>query len=213
MKYKKMVWVTFMSVLFVMAMQPYLWSGVPGKIVEDIILKDFSSSLEEKSPQQKTKLWEDISTSFHFEEMSKRSLGKQWGELHPEQKSEFVRLFTKNLKSAYLRNSTHLFIDEIISINEKQGKNHAKVLTELLTKRGREISVVFYLLNKDEDWKIYDVTIEGVSLVNNYHSQFQSVIVRTSYDGLIEKMRQKYDNDYFASEYELLVLEQTKRTY
>ncbi|GJQ60517.1 MAG: toluene tolerance protein [Candidatus Scalindua sp.] len=182
-------------------------------MVEEIILKDFSSSLEEKSPQQKTRLWKEISSSFNFEEMSKRSLGKQWNNLYPEQKNEFVGLFTKNLRSSYLRNSVHLFIDKIVSIEERQGKKHAKVQTELLTKRGREISVVFYLLNRDEDWKIFDVTIEGVSLVNNYHSQFQSVIVRTSYDGLIEKMREKHDDNYFASEYELLVSERAKRTY
>lgn len=213
MRCKKMVFVTFMSVFIVMALQPYLWSGVPGKIVEDIILMDSSSSIREKSPQQETELWEKISSSFHFEEMSKRSLGKQWRNLYPEQKNEFVRLFTKNLKSSYLRNTTHLFVDKIVSIKEKQSKKHAKVETELLTKRGKEISTVFYLLNTNEDWKIYDITIEGVSLVNNYHSQFQSIIVHSSYDGLIQKMRQKHDKDYFASEYEHLVLEQAKRTY
>ncbi|MDR4503942.1 MAG: ABC transporter substrate-binding protein [Candidatus Scalindua sp.] len=213
MRYKKMVFVTFMSVFIVMATQPYLWSGVPAKIVEDIIHNDSSSVSGEKTPQEETELWEKISPSFHFEEMARMSLGEQWRNLYPKQQEEFMRLFTKNLKSSYLRNTTHIFIDKILSIEEKQGKNHAKVQTELLTRRGKEISAVFYLLNKNENWKIYDINIEGVSLISNYHSQFQSVIVHSSYDGLIQKMRQKHDKDYLLSGYELLVQEQAKRTY
>ncbi|MCP5007628.1 MAG: ABC transporter substrate-binding protein [Planctomycetes bacterium] len=211
MRYRKIAFIVFVSASIVMVTQSYLWSGVTGKIVETVILKDYSSSLGEYSPKQKAKLWEEISSPIHFEEMSKRSLGKQWHNLQREQKDEFIRLFTKNIKTSYMNNAINLHGGKIVSIKEKQGKKHAKVLTQLLTKRGKEISVVFYFFNENEDWKIYDVTIEGVSLVKNYYHQFQCIIARTSYDGLIRMMRQKHDNHYTTPKRRFFVLDKRKR--
>ncbi len=63
---------------------------------------------------------------------------------------------------------------------------------KILTKAEKEISTDFYLLNENGEWKIYDLVIEGVSLVNNYHSQINSTLIRTSYEGLVQTIKQNH---------------------
>ncbi len=168
-----------------------LRSEEPEEIVKEIILKDTSLKGVERTNERKQKLWEEISHSFNFEEMSKRAMGKYWRKRSPEEKREFVELFTKTLRGAYTRNTTSRFGDKIISLREKQFNKYAKVQAELITKIGKEKTAVFSLLQKNGKWKIYDVNIEGVSVVKNYSSQINYILVESSYEELIQKMKQK----------------------
>ncbi len=192
MKCRKIVFKTiFVGIFFLMFTPTLLRSEEPEEIVKEIIPKDTSLKGVERTNEHKQKLWEEISHSFNFEEMSKRAMGKYWRKRSPEEKREFVELFTKTLRDAYTRNTTSRFGDKIISLREKQFNKYAKVQAELITKIGKEKTAVFSLLQKNGKWKIYDVNIEGVSVVKNYSSQINYILVESSYEELIQKMKQK----------------------
>ncbi|MDR4498239.1 MAG: ABC transporter substrate-binding protein [Candidatus Scalindua sp.] len=210
MRYRKFSLAFFVSAFIVTVTQVHLRAGVPEQIIKEVILKDSSSNATGNIQNHKIKLWEDISPSFSFDEMSKRAMGKYWKDRLPHEKSEFVQLFARNLKNFYISKENPLFGKKIVSLREIQSDNFTKVETEILTNTGKEITVVFYLLNKNEEWKIYDVMIEGVSLVKNYHNQFKSILARSSFDGLIQKMKQKQDKIYLTPDRPLVASYQIK---
>ena len=151
MRYRKISLVFFVSTFIVTAPQTNLSAGVPEQIIKEVILKDSSSNAMRNNQNQnhKINLWEDISPSFSFNEMSRRAMGKYWNNRLPHEKSEFVQLFASNLKSYYISKESPLFGKKIVSIREKQSNNFAKVETEILTNTGKEITVAFYLLNEN----------------------------------------------------------------
>ncbi len=192
MKCRKIVFETiFVSIFFLMLTSSLLWSGEPGELVKEVVLKDTYLNGIENIQERKLKLWEEISPAFNFEEMSKRAMGKYWKKRSPEEKREFVELFTKNLYKAYIRKTYSSFGKNIISLREERDNKYAKVQTELITKTGKEISADFLLLRENGKWKIYDVIVEGVSLVNNYHRQINSILIESSYEEMVQKMKQK----------------------
>ncbi len=177
-----------------------LWAEEPGKLIMDaidrglVILKNPSLKGDEKLQERRQKLWEEISPVFHFEEMSKRALGQHWKGLSPEEKTEFIELFTNILKEAYIGKTDTYSGEKIVLVREKQGDKYANVQTKFVTNKGTEILVDYYLLSNQGDWKIYDVVIEGVSLVNNYRTQFNSILVKSSYKELVQKIKEKNAN-------------------
>jgi phospholipid transport system substrate-binding protein len=190
MKQRKVMFVMLVSIFVITATQSYLWSGEPGELVKTVILNE--SSLNNKIEdihERKAKQWELISPSFNFEMISQRVMGEYWEKCLYDEKSEFVKLFTNHLKNSYLKKPNPLFGEKIISLKEKQFNKFAKVQTILLTKSGKEVSTDFYLLCENGEWKISDLVVEGVSLVNNYHSQITNTLVRTSYEELLQTMK------------------------
>jgi phospholipid transport system substrate-binding protein len=177
-----------------------LWAQEPGKLIMEtidrglVILKDPSLKGNEKLLERRQKLWKEISPIFHFEEMSKRALGQYWKSRSSEEKKEFVELFTNIMKDAYIGKTDTYSGEKIIFVKEKQADKYANVQTKFVTNQGTEILVDYYLLNDQGNWKIYDVVIEGVSLINNYRTQFNSILVKSSYRELVQKIKEKNAN-------------------
>lgn len=188
-------------VIFLLTSTPaLLWAQEPGKLIMEtidrglVILKDPSLKGNEKLLERRQKLWEEISPMFHFEEMSKRALGQYWKSRSSEEKKEFIELFTSILKDAYIGKTDTYSGEKIVFIKEKQAEKYANVQTKFITSQGTEILVDYYLFNNQGNWKIYDVVIEGVSLVNNYRTQFNSILVKSSYRELVQKIKEKNAN-------------------
>ncbi len=186
MRYRRIAFKIFIGIFFLTFTSTPLWSGEPGEVVKDVIFKDASLNTKER----KQKLWKEISPSFSFEEMAKRAMWKHWKKLSPDEKNEFVELFTNNIKSAYIRKSGSHFGKKIISLREKQGNKYAKVQVELLKRTEDEMSVDFRLFRKNGKWRIFDVVFEGVSIVNNYRRQIYSFLSKSSYEELVQKLKQ-----------------------
>lgn len=171
--------------------------GEPGKLLMNtidsglIILKDPSLQGADKTQERKQRLWNEISPIFNFEEMSKRTLGQYWKKRFPEEKKEFVELFTVILKDSYIGKTDTYSGEKIVYITEKQDKNYSTVQTKFITKNNTEILIDYRLINNQGKWKIYDVIIEGVSLINNYRSQFNTILLKSSYGELIQKIKEK----------------------
>jgi phospholipid transport system substrate-binding protein len=155
------------------------------------ILKDPQLKGDGKKNERRVKLRQVISQRFDFTEMAKRSLGSHWRRLSPEQQKEFVKLFTRLLEDAYLDKIESYNGEKVQYLNERQEDNYAEVATKIIDNRGQAFSIDYRLYNVNGDWKVYDVVIEDISLVNNYRSQFNRVLSRSSYEELLERMREK----------------------
>ena len=150
------------------------------------ILKDPAAKSERRE-----RLRQVIYPSFDFAEMAKRSLGPHWQRRSSAEQQEFVKLFTDLVESSYVDAIDSYDGEKVVVANEKQDNELAEVNTKIVTKKGEEFRVDYRLHQTSGSWKIYDAVIENVSLVNNYRSQFNRVIAKSSYEGLMSKMKDK----------------------
>ena len=146
----------------------------------------------EKKAERRVLLREVISKKFSYYEMSRRSLTKHWKERTAEEKKEFIDLFGKLLENSYA-NKIESFTDEkILYVDEKKKGNVALVKT-IIQKNNDEIPVNYKLVKLDNDWKIYDFIVEGVSMIKNYRTQFKKIIHKSSYEELVSKLKKKLE--------------------
>jgi len=151
--------------------------------------------------QRRTQIRQAVLKRFGFEEMAQRALGQHWRPLTPQQQKEFVDLFTDLLARSYMNRieSYSGGRQGVRYTKEDISGDNASVYTEIVSARGEPAAVEYRLLHKDNDWKVYDIVIEGVSLVNNYRTQFNTVVMKDSYAGLVKQMRLKLEQENAAS--------------
>jgi phospholipid transport system substrate-binding protein len=155
------------------------------------ILNDPTLKGQAKAQERRQKVKEVIYSRFDFNEMAKRSLGPQWQKRSPEEQKEFVQLFTSLLEGAYLDTLESYNGEKVRFLNERQDKDFAEVSTKLMDNKGAEFSLDYRLQKTNGDWKVIDVVVENISLVNNYRAQFSRVLAKSSYAELLETMKQK----------------------
>ncbi len=154
------------------------------------VLKDKSLKGAEKTNERREKIRNIIVKRFDFPEMAKRSLARYWRKRTDEERKEFVKLFSRFLENSYIDKIEKYNDEEVVYLNERIDNGRAVLKTKIITHNGADIPIEYRLLKKD-DWMIYDIVIEGVSLVRNYRSQFTKIIQRSSYEALIERLRAK----------------------
>jgi phospholipid transport system substrate-binding protein len=155
------------------------------------ILKNPALKTEARKKDRRDQLRRAIFSRFDFTEMAQRSLGSNWRELNTKQQSEFTQLFTDLLERAYIDQIEAYATEKIVYGNETIDGEYSEVRSRLVTAKGEEYSLNYRLRRVGREWKVYDVVVENISLVNNYRSQFSRVIVNQSYDELIRRMRDK----------------------
>ncbi len=132
-----------------------------------------------------------VDRHFDYREMAKRSLGAAWNNLSNAQRDDFVSLFGELLEYSYAskieRFAQHLRIDYP---GQSLEGGYAEVHTVVVRANDR-ITIVYRLTNASGDWMVYDVVIDGVSLVSNYRFQFAQVIHQSSYNGLVNRLRNR----------------------
>ena len=122
--------------------------------------------------------------------MAKRSLGGQWDKLAERERQEFVGLFTEFLTATYVE-KIHSYSDEEVKfLNERLEGDHAEVKTVMVGKK-TETPLDYRLMLKGGDWKAYDVLVDGISMVRNYREQFASILRSSSYEHLVQMLRNK----------------------
>ncbi len=156
--------------------------------LEDPELRKEGRSLQRRKAVRK--IAEEI---FDFGETAKRSLGRHWPARTPAEREEFVALFTDLLERSYI-SKIELFNGEKIAwIGDRVDGPQAVVQTRIVTRQGTEIPIDYRMLRRDGRWLVYDVVIEGVSLVANYRTQFNKIIQTSSYTELVRRMRTKQE--------------------
>ena len=142
--------------------------------------------------QQLVQLTEAINTIFDFEELSKRTLGREWKKMTDAQQKEFVELFRELLQGVYADRLLAYSDQKVIFDKEDVlKKGTAEVQSYLQTSDGKKIPLFYRLTDKSGSWKVYDVIIEGVSMVKNYRTQFREILAKDSPDKLLEILRNK----------------------
>lgn len=128
---------------------------------------------------------------FSFEQISMRTLGRNWPELNKEQQTEFVKLFPQLLEKNYL-GKIHEYEQESVEFTRETIFSARKAeVKSLIQTKSKEIPVDYRLVKLDEGWKVYDVVVEGVSLVRNYRSQFSEILTDNSPQEMLEILRKK----------------------
>lgn len=154
------------------------------------LLADPAYKNPESRPAMRAKLIATIDAIFDMKELSRRALGAEWNKFTPEQQERFVTAFGTLLQNTYL-DKIESYTDEKVQYLKEQdlGANKAEVATKVVGK-GKEIPIAYRLTNHN-GWKVYDVVIEGVSLVQNYRSQFGQILTNETPDALIAKIAAK----------------------
>ncbi|MDP9129978.1 MAG: ABC transporter substrate-binding protein [Candidatus Binatota bacterium] len=156
-----------------------------------LVLRDPRLKPATKQTERREQLKQVLFSRFNFAEMAKRSLGPNWARRTPQEQEEFVRLFTEVLERAYA-DIIESYIDEkIVYLNEKVDSGYADVNSKIVTTKGEEYSINYRAQLVGNEWKVYDVVAENISLVNNYRSQFNRVIAKSSYEELVRRLKDK----------------------
>lgn len=155
------------------------------------ILKNPQLKSAAKTKERRDQLRQVVSSRFDFAEMGRRSLGGQWRRLTPKEQEEFVRLFTDLLERAYIDRIEAYSDEKFAYVRENLDKNYAEVGSRILTSKGEEFSLNYKVYLANGEWRVYDVVVENISLVNNYRSQFNRIITNSSYEELIRRMKEK----------------------
>jgi phospholipid transport system substrate-binding protein len=187
-------WLIVVACVFFPAL---LHAGVPTDQVRstiDEVLKILNNphlASQAAKEERRSRLRQVIYPRFDFTEMARRSLGPAWRRISPAEQQEFVRLFTELLAESYINNIESYSGEKILYGREIQEQEYAEVDTTLITKQGEEIPVNYKLHKVDGDWRVYDVIIDNISLVNNYRAQFTRVLAKSSFTELLDRMREK----------------------
>ena len=128
---------------------------------------------------------------FDFNEMARLTLARHWKDRSAQEQEEFVRLFTDLLERSYLTSIENYAGEKITFLGESVSGPYAQVRSRIVTDRRTEISIEYRLFESGARWAVYDVVLDGVSLVSNYRSQFNSIIRTSSFGDLLAKLRSK----------------------
>jgi phospholipid transport system substrate-binding protein len=173
------------------------WAGPATDQVKtsvDRVLKVVSDP-ELKKPQntekRRTQIREVARQLFDFEELGKRALGRHYAALKPEQRKRYTELFADLLENSYITKIESYGGEKIVYLPEQADGDSVTVRSKLVTQKGTEIPLDYRLQKTGDRFRVYDVSIEGVSLVANYRTQFNKIITQSGFDELLKKMEQK----------------------
>jgi phospholipid transport system substrate-binding protein len=200
--HRRVVRVLLLALVVSAAAVPAAAAGAPSdqlKTQIDRVLKvldDPELKKESKTKDRRTAVRKIANDIFDFGETARRSLGRHWQARTPAEREEFVQLFSDLLERSYI-SRVELYGGEKIQYlgdSVEPDQSQAKVQTKLITKSGSDIPIEYRMHRKGGDrWLVYDVIIEGVSLVANYRTQFNKIIQTSSYQELVKKMKTKQE--------------------
>ena len=159
--------------------------------VEQIIkvLEDPALRAEARSQERRAAIRKEAEGVFDFTETAKRALGRHWQGLAEKDRQEFTSLFTDLIERAYISKIERYSGERIAYAGEAMDGGLATVRTRFVTKQGTEVPVDYRMQQRGDRWLVYDVSVEGVSLINNYRTQFDKIIQTSSYAELVRKMK------------------------
>jgi len=173
------------------------WAGVPTDKVKETadkiiaIVSDPSLKDPAQSKQRRERIRRTVDELCDWEEMSRRSLGRHWAQRTDQEKKEFVLLFGQLLERTYIDKVEGYSGEKVNYLGERIDGDYAEVDVKFVTNKNTEIPVIYRMRAKDQKWWVYDMVIEGVSLVNNYRTQFSDIMAKSSFEGLMKKLREK----------------------
>jgi len=186
-----------LSVLIIFVLSIPVYAGVPMTTVEATVNRvlDVLRDSKLKSPAAKEKKKEKLRVIYKdmFDEIefSKRTLTRNWNKFNPAERVEFVSLFEQVLEKSYIDKILDYSNEKIDFYKESMlSENQAEIKTKIITS-SKEVPIFYRLILKNGKWKVYDVVVENVSLVQNYRTQFNDILVKNTPEQLLEILRKK----------------------
>ena len=135
----------------------------------------------------------ELRVAFDFSEFSLRTVGPRWKEFSADQKKRFEDAFANLLMRTYVDKINGYNGEQVAFTGERLNDkgDRAEIQTTIAMKDGKKVPVAYRMLPKDGTWRVYDVLVEGISLVKNYRTQFQEILASASPDELIGKVQAK----------------------
>jgi len=194
---RKLVGLNIIGLVFLLLLPLQVYAADAKATVETQINKMLARMQEPSFKEQSrdTKLADIrgiINEIFDYQELSARTLGRDWKKFNPQQQTEFVDLFSKLLENVYA--------DRILAYTQEKieyGKvtdlreNQTEVESFIITADNKKVPLFYRLTLKDGKWRVYDVVIEGVSMIKNYRGQFRDILAKKSPEDLLQILREK----------------------
>ncbi|MFZ0658784.1 MAG: ABC transporter substrate-binding protein [Candidatus Binataceae bacterium] len=176
------------------AIRPAFAADDPMAVVQGTV-NDALAVLRNKqvpAEQRRDQLRQIISRSFDFTEMSRSALGYHWKQITPDQQQEFTTVFTTFIEDSYLAKINDYSGQQVQFVRQtNDGAQYAQVATNIVQPGKDPIAVNYRLLNRNGQWKVYDVTVEAISIIANYRNQFNRVMNNQGYSKLIADLKSK----------------------
>lgn len=186
----------FMLVLMMM-LPIYVFGGAPfdtvkmnvGSVLEILGDPKLKGDAGRKVKEQKLEVIAD--KMFDYIELSKRTLGLNWNKFTQEQRKEFVDLFKMVLKDAYV-DKIMAYTNERVNFTKEVSLSETTYeIQSVVMRKSGEVPIFYRAIKKENSWKVYDVIVEGVSLINNYRTQFREILGNNPPETLLETLRKK----------------------
>ncbi len=163
--------------------------GTTDKVLS--ILADPALKGPGKAGERRELIRKAVDERFDWEEMARRSLARHWAQRTPEEKREFIPLFREFLERVYADKVEGYSWNKIHYEEERIDGDYAAIKVKIFTAKDQVIQVEYRTRKKGNNWMVYDLSAEGVSLVSNYRTQFNEIIVKSSYQELIKRLKAK----------------------
>jgi phospholipid transport system substrate-binding protein len=135
-----------------------------------------------------------VNEIFDYTELSRRTLGREWAKFNAPQQNEFVKLFSDLLEKTYADKLLSYSNEKVVFDKESMlREDQAEVTSNVLTADGKKIPLDYRMIRKESGWRVYDVIIEGISLVKNYRDQFRDILAKDSPEEVLKMLRDKVD--------------------
>ena len=192
---KQLAGLIIILMLFVFAVPVY--AGAPLDTVKVNVnnvldvLRNPKLKAESAKEIKKEKLRIIYKTMFDENEFSRRTLSRNWSKLNPAEQAEFVKLFEQVLEKSYADKILDYTNEKVeFTKDEMKSDTQAEVQTKIITS-SKQIPIFYRMILKDGKWKVYDVVVENVSLVQNYRTQFNDILSKNTPEQLLEMLRKK----------------------
>jgi phospholipid transport system substrate-binding protein len=191
----ELAWRIALAALLILSMAPESWAGQAQdqlKSAIDRVVSTLESPAlkgDNKVAERRAAVRKIADELFDFGEIARRALGRYWQPLTEPQRTEFVGLFADLLERSYISKIELYGGEKIVYAGDRVEGDLATVSTKIITKNGTEVPVDYRLFKKSDRWMVYDVNIEGISLVSNYRTQFNKIIQTNGYNSLVERMK------------------------
>jgi phospholipid transport system substrate-binding protein len=187
----KRIGLAILATTFGLCLAAQVWAGAPtdqARQYTDQVLKVLRDPALNEA-ERRTAVRKVAEEVFDLSETAKRALGRHWQARTAAEREEFTRIFADFLENSYLSKVSLYSGERVNYVSESIDGDYAIVGARILRKQGTEIPVDARMLRRGDRWYIYDISIEGISMVNNYRSQFNTIIQKSSYEQLVQRLR------------------------
>ncbi len=171
------------------------WADDPMSVVKTTVNQALAVLRDNQTPlaQRQDKLRKIVSSTFDFTEMAKSALGYHWKQITADQQQEFTKAFVAFIEDSYLSKVNDYRGQQVAFLKmTTDGPEEAEVTTDIVEPEGKDpIHLNYRLVQEGATWKIYDVTVDAISIIANYRNQFNRVMNNQGYDTLISDLKSK----------------------